>query len=595
MNYEEFKERVRSENDIVDVVGRYVDLKKTGANYRGLCPFHNEKTPSFFVMQDGQFYYCHGCHRSGDVFKFICEYNHLDFPDAVKELAESAGMDIPEKFDYGGGGKSNAGLKNRLREMYKTSAEFYYGELYKESGSEALEYLKKRGLKKNTMVAFGIGYAPKTGTALYDYLKSKDYSDADLKESGLFSYKTGKPRDIFTNRVMFPIMNSSSKVIAFGGRVLDDRQPKYINSPETPIYSKKNNLFGIHRTRNANKERIILVEGYMDVISMHQAGYPETVASLGTALTAQQADIIKRFSRKVYLIYDTDSAGTQAMRRAIPILKSAGCFVNVVSMKPFKDPDEMIKSEGADGVEARINSADNAMFFEIECIASEYDRKDPSENAEFEMKVAEMISELNDKFQRESFIASISERFNIDKETLTAEVNRLGNEKTTGRGLIKATVSPSERKEYRRPQDKKKDEDLGYPDERNVLLALVKNPEIFNSVKEYVSVDDFSEGLIREIAGYLFDKLNNGSNIQAGEVLSRFDNDDQNDVGRIFCNDMYDNSDDETKNTFAAESLKNMLIRRHDEKCENAPPELLAQLIKEKKELSDITINIDQD
>ena len=243
MNYEEFKERVRAESDIVDVIGRYVDLKRSGANYKGLCPFHNEKTPSFFVMQDGQFYYCHGCHKGGDVFKFLCDYNHLDFPDAVRELAESAGIEIPEKFDYGDSGRIKAGLKNRLRDMYKAAAEFYFSNLHSEEGKEALEYLKKRGITKNTMVAFGLGYATGEGTALYKVLKDKGYNDEELKESGLFSYKSGKPRDIFTDRIMFPIMNRSSKVIAFGGRVMWDRLPKYINSPETIIYSKKNNLY----------------------------------------------------------------------------------------------------------------------------------------------------------------------------------------------------------------------------------------------------------------------------------------------------------------------------------------------------------------
>lgn len=594
MNYEEFKERVRSANDIVDVVGRYVDLKRSGANFKGLCPFHNEKTPSFFVMQDGQFYYCHGCHKGGDVFKFLCEYNHLDFPDAVRELAESAGIEIPEKFDYGDGGRIKAGLKNRLRDMYKAAAEFYFSNLHSEEGKEALEYLKKRGIAKNTMVAFGLGYATGEGTALYKLLKEKGYVDDELKESGLFSYKTGKPRDIFTDRIMFPIMNRSSKVIAFGGRVMGDRLPKYINSPETIIYSKKNNLYGVQRAVAARKDRIILVEGYMDVISMHQAGYPETVASLGTALTKEQADIIAKMARKVYLIYDADSAGTQAMRRAIPILKEAGLFVNVVSMKPFKDPDEMIRSEGAEGVEARIRNSDNALVFELECEAVEYDRKDPSENAEFEMKAANMIAGLSDKFQREEFIKTVSERFGIDREILTAEVNRIGDDAFRQGGLIKRAKAPIAKK-VNSVNTREREVDIGHADERNVLLALVRTPGIFPVVKEFVSPDDFSAGILQEVADIVFDKINNGGTIQAGEIISRFDDDEQSDVGSIFCNEMYDNSDDNTKNRFASESLKNMVIRRHDEKCENAPPEELTQLLKKKNELSNLIININPD
>lgn len=593
MNYEEFKERVRSGNDIVDVIGRYVDLKKSGANYKGLCPFHNEKTPSFFVMQDGQFYYCHGCHKGGDVFKFLCEYNHMDFPDAVRELAETAGIDVPDKFDYGDAGRIKAGLKNRLRDMYKTAAEFYYKELHSENGKKALDYLKDRGLTKNTMVAFGLGYAPAGRTALYDHLKGKDFTEEELKESGLFSYKTGGPKDAFFDRVMFPIMNRASKVIAFGGRILGTGDPKYINSPETPIYSKKNNLYGIQRAIAARKERIILVEGYMDVISMHQAGYPETVASLGTALTKEQADIIAKLARKVYLIYDADGPGIQAMRRAIPILKEAGLFVNIVSMKPFKDPDEMIKSEGVDGVEGRIRNADNAIVFELECIASEYDRKDPSENAEFEMKAANMIVGLRDRFQREEFIKTVSERFDINKELLTSEVNRIGDE-TYKEGIIRRKQNPV----IRRPEgvgSRIRDGDQGLPDERNVLLALVKNPKIFEQVKGYVSVEDFTTVFLREVADILFDKLNNGGTIQAGEIMSRFDNEEQSDLGRLFSNEMYDASDDRTKSKFVSESLKSMVMRMYDEKSENAPPDEKLRLMKEKNALSDLTIDINPD
>ena len=594
MNYEEFKERVRAESDIVDVIGRYVDLKRSGANYKGLCPFHNEKTPSFFVMQDGQFYYCHGCHKGGDVFKFLCDYNHLDFPDAVRELAESAGIEIPEKFDYGDSGRIKAGLKNRLRDMYKAAAEFYFSNLHSEEGKEALEYLKKRGITKNTMVAFGLGYATGEGTALYKVLKDKGYNDEELKESGLFSYKSGKPRDIFTDRIMFPIMNRSSKVIAFGGRVMGDRLPKYINSPETIIYSKKNNLYGVQRAVAARKERMILVEGYMDVISMHQTGYPETVASLGTALTKEQADIIAKMARKVYLIYDADSAGTQAMRRAIPLLREAGAFVNVVSMKPFKDPDEMIRSEGADGVEARIRNSDNALVFELECEAAEYDRNDPSENAGFEMKAAEMIAGLSDKFQRREFVKTVSERFGIDRELLAAEVNRIGDDALRQGGIIKRTKAPPAGR-VNSANAKGRDVDTGHADERNVLLALVRDPGIFPVVKEFVSPEDFSSGILQEVADIVFDKINNGGTIQEGEIISRFDDEEQSDVGRIFCNDMYDNSDAGTKARFASESLKNMVIRRHDEKCENAPPEELAQLLKKKNELSNLIININPD
>ena len=428
MDFNEFKERVRAANDITDIIGRYVSLKRSGSSFKGLCPFHNEKTPSFFVMPEDQYYYCHGCHKGGDVFTFLCDYNNLDFSEALEELARNAGIEMPEKLDRNQSGQSyKKGLKNRIFEMYKEAAGFYYEKLRSDEGKDAFRYLSERGISANMMTAFGLGYAPGGADSLYDHLKSKNFDDEELKESGLFSYKSGKPRDQFFRRVMYPIMTKSSRVIAFGGRVLGDEKPKYINSPETVIYSKKDNLYGIHRAIRAKNNRIILVEGYMDVIAVHQAGFPETLASLGTALTKEQAHIISGMASKVYLVYDADGAGKAAMLRAIPILRSEGLFVNVADMSPFKDPDELIKSEGAEGFERRIENAQNAFFFETGEFSKEFNLDDPSERAAFEAKTAERIAAFDNKFEREQYIETLADRFNIDKGLLAAEVSRIGN------------------------------------------------------------------------------------------------------------------------------------------------------------------------
>ena len=560
MDFNEFKERVRSASDITDIIGRYVSLKKAGAYYKGLCPFHNEKSPSFFVMPDEQYFYCYGCHKGGDVFTFLCDHDNLDFTEALEELARTAGIEVPEKFDrVKGTGFVNKGLKSRLFSMYKDAAGFYYEQLHSESGKKAYEYLNKRGISPNMITAFGLGYAP-GNNFLYETLKEKAYTDEELKESGLFSYKTGKPRDYFFNRLMFPIMNKSSRVIAFGGRVLDDSKPKYINSPETAIYSKKDNLYGVHRAIRAKSDSVILVEGYMDVISMHQSGFSNTVASLGTALTAEQAHIIAGMAPKTYLIYDSDSAGTAAMLRAIPILKKEGLFVNVVDMSPFKDPDELIKSEERAGLESRIERADNAFFFEIKELSKEYDLDDPSERAGFEEKTAEMIAAFDNKFEREQYIRTISERFAINSELLKTEVSRIGNLKEKGAGT-RYRVSTSRRLTSKESEKN----EVPFTDEKNILCALIRSPEYFERVSKYISPEDFTSGpVMGELARLTFKGVSEGG-ITVPELMDSFDGEENDFIGRVFSDENYEGADEDEKRRFLSESVISLMKRRTDE------------------------------
>ena len=341
---EELVEEVRMRNDIVDVISGYVKLQKKGSSYFGLCPFHNEKSPSFSVSREKQMYYCFGCGAGGNVFTFIMEYENYSFVEALKFLAERAGIDLPE-VEYSKEAKEKADLKLTILEINKLAAKYFYAQLKAEGGKTAYAYLKNRGLSEETIVAFGLGYANKYSDDLYRYLKMKGYGDELLLKAGLISADERKGAyDKFWNRVMFPIMDVNNRVIGFGGRVMGDAKPKYLNSPETIVFDKSRNLYGLNRARTSRKPYFLICEGYMDVIALHQAGFTNAVASLGTALTVGHASLLKRYVNEVYLTYDSDEAGTRAALRAIPILKDAGITAKVIRMDPYKDPDEFIKN-----------------------------------------------------------------------------------------------------------------------------------------------------------------------------------------------------------------------------------------------------------
>ena len=372
-------EEVRMKNDIVDVVSQYVKLNKRGSTYFGLCPFHNEKTPSFSVTPAKQMYYCFGCGAGGNVFNFVMEYENYTFGEALKHLADRAGVQLP-KIEYSGEAKKKAERRAALLEINKLAAGYFYYQLRRESGRQAHEYLTGRGLSEETIRKFGLGYSDKYSDDLYKYLKSKNYSDELLRDSGLFNVDERRGMyDKFWNRVIFPIMDVNNRVIGFGGRVMGDGKPKYLNSPETTIFDKSRNLYGLNVARTTRKNYLILCEGYMDVISMHQAGFTNAVASLGTAFTSEQAVILKRYTDEVLLTYDSDAAGIKAALRAIPMLRDAGINARVIHMDPYKDPDEFIKALGNEEFEKRINDAQNAFLFEIEVLRKNYDITDPEQ------------------------------------------------------------------------------------------------------------------------------------------------------------------------------------------------------------------------
>ena len=497
---DELIEEVRSRNDIVDVIGEYVKLKRAGSNYVGLCPFHNEKTASFSVSRSKQMYYCFGCHAGGNVITFLMEYNNATFVEALETLAERAGIELP-KIEYSKEAKEEADRKTALLEINKRAAAYFYYILRSGEGKNGLAYLEGRGLTEETRHKWGLGYSGKSGSGLYRYLKSKGYADGLLNDSGLFSFNEREgASDKFWNRVMFPICDVQGKVIGFGGRVMGDGKPKYLNSPETRLFNKRNNLYGLNFARASRRKYIILCEGYMDVITMHQAGFDCAAASLGTALTSQQANLLKRYTDEVLLLYDSDGAGTMASLRAIPILKDAGISAKVVNLLPYKDPDEFIKALGPEELEKRLEEAGNAFMFEIEKLSADYQLSDPQDKTVFQHETAKRLLNFPEELERNNYIDAISKKYGFSADGMRHLVNQLA-------------LSGTPAADYREPKKSipaEKEEDSLLKSQKLMLTFLANYPEAFRSTKELIGPNDFSDPLCHEIAEGLYRQFDSG-------------------------------------------------------------------------------------
>ena len=509
-------DEVVSRSDIVDIISGYIKLKKNGSSYVGLCPFHNEKSPSFSVSPGKQLYHCFGCGVGGNVITFVMEYENYTFLEAVKYLADKAGMQLPET-SYSEEEKKNRDLKAKLLEINKIAATYYYHQLKAENGKIGLSYLQKRGLSDTTINRFGLGYAGQTGNALYQYLKSKGYDDALLKETGLFTYERGI-HDKFWNRVMFPIMDINNKVIGFGGRVMGDAKPKYLNSPETKLFDKSRNLYGLNAARISRKSNMIICEGYMDVISLHQAGFTQAEASLGTALTPGQAALMKRYTDNVLITYDSDAAGVKAALRAIPILKEAGLTTKVINMQPYKDPDEFIKALGAEAFQERIDKAENSFMYEIGVLEKEYDRTDPAESTKFEREAAAKLVTFREKLERENYMRAVCDRFHIELQGMRELVASLGSKE----GILRRNDYPAASGQQRAAAPKKKKEDGVRQAEKILLTWMIEDAGIFEKVKEYISPQDFVNPLFKDVADKLYAQYESGS-LNPAAIISTYD------------------------------------------------------------------------
>lgn len=414
---EDVVEEVRMKNDIVDVISGYVKLQKKGSSYFGLCPFHNEKSPSFSVSPGKQMYYCFGCGAGGNVITFVMEYENYTFPEALQMLADRAGVELPKQ-EFSKEAKAQADLRAALLEINKLAANYFYYQLKQPQGKIGYDYLTRRKLSDETIRHFGLGFANKTSDDLYRYMRSKGYRDEILKETGLFFIEERGAHDKFWNRVMFPILDVNNRVIGFGGRVMGDGEPKYLNSPETKLFDKSRNLYGLNYARTSREKYMLICEGYMDVIAMHQAGFTNAVASLGTAFTSQHAALIKRYTDQVILTYDSDGAGVKAALRAIPILKEVGISCKVLNMQPYKDPDEFIKNLGADAFRERIDQAKNSFLFEIDVLKRDYNLEDPEQKTKFYNAVARKLLEFPEALERDNYIQAVSREQFINYQDL---------------------------------------------------------------------------------------------------------------------------------------------------------------------------------
>lgn len=526
-------EEVRSRNDIVDVISQYVRLSKKGSTYFGLCPFHNEKTGSFSVSPNKQMYYCFGCGAGGNVFTFLMEYENFTFGEAMEALADRAGVELP-KHEYTSAQRQEADKRARLLEINKEAAKYFYMLLRGERGVRALSYFRKRELSDETMQKFGLGYSDQYSDDLYRYLRKKGYEDDILKESGLVSIDERRGGyDKFWNRAMFPIMDVHNKVIGFGGRVMGDGEPKYLNSPETKIFDKSRNLYGLNFARSTKKPQLLLCEGYMDVIALHQAGFDNAVASLGTALTSGHANLLKRYTKNVYLTYDSDGAGVKAALRAIPILKEVGITTKVINMKPYKDPDEFIKALGAEEYQKRIDTAENSFMFEIRILEQQYDMHDPESKTKFYNAVAEKLCTFGEKLERDNYIAAVADKYMIGIEDLRRLVNQYGAKI----GMAAGGAPPvRERSELRREQGSEKKKENGMIQSQKLLLTwLIEHTGLFPKIEKYISPEDFTEEIYHKAAEILYEQYRNTGTVNPAKIVSMFQNEEeQREIAGLF-------------------------------------------------------------
>ena len=579
---EEVIEEVRMRSDIVDVISGYVKLQKKGSNLFGLCPFHHEKSPSFSVSPSKQMYHCFGCGVSGNVITFVMEYENYSFVEALKYLADRAGVELPEP-EYSGEAKKRADTKAILLEINKAAAQYFYVQLLRPQGGHALTYLKDRKLSDDTIKAFGLGYSNKYSDDLYKYLKSKGYKDDMISQAGLISIdeKYGV-HDKFWNRVMFPIMDVNSRVIGFGGRVMGDAKPKYLNSPETIIFDKSRNLYGLNRARKSRKPYFLLCEGYMDVISLHQAGFTNAVASLGTALTPGHAALIKRYVNEVYLTYDSDEAGTKAALRAGPILREVGITAKIIRMEPYKDPDEFIKNLGAEAFEERIQKARNGFMFSLEILERDYDMTSPEGRTDFMKEAARKLTEFDEEIERNNYIDAVAGTYHVGSEDLKKLVGRMAVQT----GLAK----PVERPRSTRSQNLDKED--GTRKSQKILLTWMASDEnVFAQIQKYIHPEDFPEGIYRTVAELLYAQHEQGK-LNPAQIMNHFtDEEEHREVAALFNTRIREIKTAHEQEKALKETIirvKKNSIEEHSAKLDPTDIQGLQKLMEAKRALQDL-------
>lgn len=588
---EDVVEEVRSRNDIVDVIGGYVSLKQKGNSYTCCCPFHHEKTPSFSVNRERQMYHCFGCGVSGSVFTFVMQYENYSFPEAIKLLAERVGYKLPEK-EISGEERARQNYKATLKEINRAAAAYYHYILTKtKQGEIARDYLAGRGMSDETIQKFGIGFANQSNNGLREYLKGKGYSDEAMKDAGLIDITEKRgASDVFWNRVMIPIADAGGKVIAFGGRVLGDGLPKYINTKDTLIFNKRQNLFALNAAKKSRRRGLIICEGYMDVISMHQAGFDNAVASLGTAFTINQANLIKRFTDEVYLAYDSDSAGVSASLKNIAILRQVGIAARVIDMKPYKDPDEFIQAMGNEEYEERISKAVTGVEFEVRTLAGRYNMSIPEEKSKLANAVAKILAELEDPVTRAGYVDMISTQYNIDKNGLKSKVSQYGDLaiRDIGAGIEADTGEAVRHSAARTKQD-------DYRPQKLLLTWMVNDISLFEKLDGIISEEDYIDEDIKLVASKLYEQYKNTGQIQPAKIVNMFDDvEKQQLVGSILQTELpYDISPEE-KEKAINEVVQKVKKARIDYELDKYGDDVnrVEQLIQEQSQLGKLYISI---
>ena len=583
---DEILQELRSRADIVDVVGKYVNLKKKGANYFGLCPFHGEKTPSFSVNPRMQIFHCFGCGKGGDVIRFTMEYENLTFPEAIRKVADDVGYKLPE-INQSEEEKKENDLRVQLLDINKKAAVYFYNALRDKKGQIGMNYFEKRELSDETLRLWGLGYADQTRDGLYQYLKSAGYSEDLLHQSGLINYSEKGIYDKFFNRVMFPIMDANNRVIGFGGRVLGDGEPKYLNSPETKLFEKSRNLFGLCYAKKSRKKYFILCEGYMDVIQMHQAGFTNAVASLGTALTDQQCRLIKRYVDDVVLTYDSDGAGINAAKRAMPMLRAVGINTKVINLKPYKDPDEFIKAMGVEAFQDRIDNAKNSFLWLMDVMKQDYDLSDPAGMTQYTNEVASKLSDIKEPIERENYVKAVAREQLIDLDSLRKLVNNMSD-------LRERQSSPLNERMYTQtnftPKEDKvrRKETALQKSEKQLITWLQEKPELIPKVHEFILPEDMSD----EIMGTVLTMVYNET--PANEILDRFRDSDEDyeRVAGMFNGNLLSEDTDENEFKRGLEDIiRNIKLTSLNTKIENeTDPHRLTELFKQQSDLQNLKL-----
>jgi DNA primase len=502
---EQFINEVKDKNDIVDVISHYVSLKRNGNRYIGLCPFHSERTPSFSVSPEQQLYHCFGCGAGGTVIHFIQNIENLDFIETIKYLADRAGIAIPENQDFS---SENSKLKKNILEMNKIAGRSFFRNLNSEAGKTALSYLRNRGLSDDTIKSYGLGYAKNSWDACYSTLKDAGFSDKDILKSGLCAEKNGKIYDFFRDRVMFPVMDIRGNVIAFGGRVLGDGTPKYLNTGETLVFSKKQNLYSLNIAKNKSEDYIILCEGYMDVIALYQAGFKNAVASLGTAFCEEHSRLLKRYCDKIIISFDSDNAGLTAAKKAVEILKKDGLTVRILKMVGAKDPDELIKKFGKEAYVDAINNAMSGTDYELSQIFPKNGFIDEEDRVSYVKNAIGILKDIDSILEKELYIKKVSEISAISVNAITAQVKKARNYRKYEKSLPFSALETIKRKGA----------------SQSLLKLIIENPSYFSKIRGKINSDIFKEEIHKKIYDTFVEIYDTGQKIDVSMVLTRLDN-----------------------------------------------------------------------